>query len=292
MANRIAIGWLLDIFLPETKPVADEARILILDGHGSHISIDFLWHCKQNNVQLVFLPPHSSHVLQPLDLSCFSIAKSKYRGKIAELAALDDSAPVKKKRFVYCYNLARTEALSGRVIRAGWKASGIFPWNPEKAIQSSQVAQATKIPITPPRPIRQAALTSPEPFQTPKSSQQMYQLTQTLQKSQSLHRSVRNVLAKAGKAIELANITQARQEAIIQRQGAELEILAPQKPRKKITVDPNTAFASIDQIKAAQIESERIAAETIAKKPWFNAKKEADKIAQLALQDMCTEWQL
>jgi hypothetical protein len=55
----------------------------------------------------------------------------------------------------------------------------------------------------------------------------MYQLTQTLQKSQSLHRSVRSVLAKAGKAIELANITQARQEAIIQRQGAELEILAP-----------------------------------------------------------------
>jgi hypothetical protein len=46
MANRIAIGWLLDIFLPEIKPVADEARILILDGYGSHILIDFLWHCK------------------------------------------------------------------------------------------------------------------------------------------------------------------------------------------------------------------------------------------------------
>lgn len=79
----------------------DEAKILILDGHGSHMSIDFLWQCKQNKVQLVFLPPHSLHVLHPFGLSRFSVAKSRYRGKITELAALDDLAPVKRRRFIY-----------------------------------------------------------------------------------------------------------------------------------------------------------------------------------------------
>lgn len=67
IANRIAFGWLTDVFLPETKPPSDdEPRLLLLDGHASHHTVEFLLECKRNNVWLVFLPPHSTHVLQPL----------------------------------------------------------------------------------------------------------------------------------------------------------------------------------------------------------------------------------
>lgn len=117
-SNQTAIGWLQAIFLPETK-VDNEPRILITDGHRSHISVEFIWLCKQNRVYIVYLPPHSSHVLQPLDLSCFSPIKSRYRTNITALATLDDSAPVKKQRFVQSYHLARTESLTERVIRSG-----------------------------------------------------------------------------------------------------------------------------------------------------------------------------
>jgi hypothetical protein len=60
-SNRIALAWLTNVFLPETQPSGDEARLLILDGHGSHIIIEFLWTCKQNKVYMVFLAPHSTH---------------------------------------------------------------------------------------------------------------------------------------------------------------------------------------------------------------------------------------
>src|SRR5262245_9462876 len=82
--NAITVNWLEQIFLPETRPKKDEYRILILNGHGSHISVDFLWMCKQNKVALVFLLAYSSHVLQPLDLSCFSPIKTRYRQSIAD----------------------------------------------------------------------------------------------------------------------------------------------------------------------------------------------------------------
>ena len=78
-SNSIAVNWLEQIFLPETKPNEKEYQILILDGHGSHISVDFLWACKQNKVELIFLPAHTSHVLQSLDFSCFSPIKTRYR---------------------------------------------------------------------------------------------------------------------------------------------------------------------------------------------------------------------
>jgi hypothetical protein len=41
-SNHVAMGWLENIFLPETKPKIDEWRMLSLDRHESHISVDFL----------------------------------------------------------------------------------------------------------------------------------------------------------------------------------------------------------------------------------------------------------
>lgn len=79
-----------------------------------------MWACRQNKIYLLYLPPHASHVLQPLNLAPFSILKSRYRDQIRELFALDDAAPVKKERFVVSYSKAREEGLTERVIRAGW----------------------------------------------------------------------------------------------------------------------------------------------------------------------------
>ena len=73
----------------------------------------------QNDVYLYYLIPHSSHVLQPLDLTCFSVLKSRYRQLIADLASLSDSAPVKKAHFLEYYNKARNEGLTKHNIRAG-----------------------------------------------------------------------------------------------------------------------------------------------------------------------------
>jgi len=41
--------------------------MLICDGHDSHITGDFIGHCMDNDILLMILPPHSSHLTQPLD---------------------------------------------------------------------------------------------------------------------------------------------------------------------------------------------------------------------------------
>jgi hypothetical protein len=87
------------VFIPETA-CGDETRILLIDGHGSHATDEFMLKCIKNNIKLVYLIPHSSHVLQPLDLTCFSLIKSRYRREIANLSRFKDSALVKKVRFI------------------------------------------------------------------------------------------------------------------------------------------------------------------------------------------------
>ena len=62
--------WLTRCFEPETRDKAvGEYRLLICDGHDSHIIGPFIAHCIDNKIILFILSPHSSHMTPPLDVS-------------------------------------------------------------------------------------------------------------------------------------------------------------------------------------------------------------------------------
>ena len=110
-SNEIGVEWLQRIFIPETATSNSQWRLLILDGYSSHVDIKFLWLYKQHRIYLLFLPAHSSHILQPLDLAPFSVIKSSYRRQIQDLASLDDAVAVKKERFIIYYYYTREKGL-------------------------------------------------------------------------------------------------------------------------------------------------------------------------------------
>ncbi|KAL5612103.1 hypothetical protein BROUX41_000349 [Berkeleyomyces rouxiae] len=85
-SDSTAIQWLQEIFIPSTQPSdPSEPRLLILDGHGSHETTDFMYLCYTHNIRLFFLPPHASHVLQPLDLPVFGPLKTAYQKELRYL---------------------------------------------------------------------------------------------------------------------------------------------------------------------------------------------------------------
>ncbi len=55
--------------IPPIRPV-----LLIQDGHGSHISIEF---ARENGIHILCLPAHTTHILQPLDVGVFKSNFSK-----------------------------------------------------------------------------------------------------------------------------------------------------------------------------------------------------------------------
>jgi hypothetical protein len=54
-------------------------RILILDGHESHRTLEFVTCAKEHNITMVVLPPYLTHLLQPLDLTVFNPHKHYHR---------------------------------------------------------------------------------------------------------------------------------------------------------------------------------------------------------------------
>jgi hypothetical protein len=46
-------------------------HLLIFNGHGSHVTVDVVKTARSVGVDLIMLPSHKSHAMQPLDVSCF-----------------------------------------------------------------------------------------------------------------------------------------------------------------------------------------------------------------------------
>lgn len=99
-------------------------------------TIEFILKYFINKIYLLFLLPHTSRILQLLDLLIFSSLKNTYRKKLNQLDLLSDSTPIGKRNFLSCYYKTRIEGLTLQNITAGWKASGLWPKNITKPLIS------------------------------------------------------------------------------------------------------------------------------------------------------------
>jgi hypothetical protein len=54
-------------------------HLLILDGHGSHVTLEAIEHVQKFGLDMITLRSHTSHALQPLDVVSFKPFKITFR---------------------------------------------------------------------------------------------------------------------------------------------------------------------------------------------------------------------
>jgi hypothetical protein len=86
--NELGFEWLQHFETHTKDRKVGGYRLLIIDGHESHNSLEFQDFCKTNNIITLCMPPHSSHLLQPLDVGCFAPLKKAYGTQIGELIVM------------------------------------------------------------------------------------------------------------------------------------------------------------------------------------------------------------
>ncbi|KAF2718032.1 DDE-domain-containing protein, partial [Polychaeton citri CBS 116435] len=101
-------------------------RLLVLDGHSSHITGRFIVFYKEHSIELLILPPHTSHVLQPLDISCFSPLKGAIARAVDQLQTYK-TQPILKQQWIKIYSQARQKALNLENITSGFRSAGLWP---------------------------------------------------------------------------------------------------------------------------------------------------------------------
>ena len=147
--NETGLEW-LQHFDKHTRSCAKGPyRMLVLDGHESHESAAFQEYCKDNNIITLCLPPHSSHLTQPLDVGCFSVLKRMYRRQIETFIKAHINH-ITKVEFFLAFYAAYNQSITTQNAKAGFRGAGLVPFDPQVIISKLDVKLRTPTPTGPP----------------------------------------------------------------------------------------------------------------------------------------------
>lgn len=98
-----------------------------MDGHQSHLGPELVRAAQREGVILLCLPPHTSHILQPLDVSFFGPLKADFAGIAGDLSAVSHSFLVSKKEFSRVLRNAYQNVKDRGAVVAGFRKCGLYP---------------------------------------------------------------------------------------------------------------------------------------------------------------------
>lgn len=114
-------------FLNHAKPSATSPVLLILDGHASHTrNIELINLARANNVQLLSLPPHSSHKIQPLDRTFLGPFKKYFSEEIRQWMRNKTQAATHYD-IAEIFGCAYIKSQRADLAINGFRATGIYP---------------------------------------------------------------------------------------------------------------------------------------------------------------------
>jgi hypothetical protein len=137
-----AYEWLPTRFEPLTRRNDGKRRLLVVDGQSSHYTKRFLEFCISKKIDLALLPPHTSHVTQPLDIACFLPLKTAITSEIDAIFR----NPVRRLlrvEWTSAYIRARARCFQPSNIEFAFRKSGIYPLDPEIILSTLHTPRET-----------------------------------------------------------------------------------------------------------------------------------------------------
>ncbi|XP_072395058.1 uncharacterized protein [Diabrotica undecimpunctata] len=129
MDNKNFYEYIGNIFNPYldrnniTRPA-----ILFVDGHKTHLTVQTSQLCTDLKIILVALYPNARRLLQPADVAAFKPLKTFWNKAVLQFRRDNPQKVLTKVQFAPVLKSA-IDRLNSDVIRSGFRACGIFPWN-------------------------------------------------------------------------------------------------------------------------------------------------------------------
>ena len=133
--NDLGFAWLWEIF--ELGTYTGRPRVLVMDGHGSHLTWGLLSFAAEYNIALA--------CLQPLDVGLFGPEGHWLSEELLRPSLASANTPTTRE-MLECITRARSRAFMERNIRSGWKKTGIWP----RSLDTASSEASDPRPSTPP----------------------------------------------------------------------------------------------------------------------------------------------
>ena len=158
MTELLGETWIKKFDAATTSVASDGPRLLHIDGHCSHVSIPLLEYVVAANIIVFGFPPHTTHLLQGLDVVLFSPFKHAFAKCAAEHLS-NTGRDVDKCDFLQVLHCAVEDSFTKDNILTAWRKTGLRPVDPSVIADKDLAASKPfsikhHTPLEPPSPIR------------------------------------------------------------------------------------------------------------------------------------------
>lgn len=142
------MNWFETVVVPWAKKLSG-TKVIIGDNLSSHLNIEVLRNCQRLGIKFIFLPPHTSHLTQPLDVGFFRSLKGTWREVLTNYKLQNPKeTTLNKTAFPRLLSilLQKMNAKDEIIIKNAFKASGIYPLDKTKVtkkLPKSKVRELT-----------------------------------------------------------------------------------------------------------------------------------------------------
>jgi flagellar biosynthesis GTPase FlhF len=148
--EELGLSWLTGVFDKATKEKSRfgrDYRLLFVDGHNSHVNMKFLSWAEQHRILIAVYPPHSTHRLQPLDVSLYNPLSNYYSQELNNwIFKTQGLSSISKRDFFSLFWPAFQRSFNIKNILSGWEKTGLQPFNP--AIVLDQISNERPLSST------------------------------------------------------------------------------------------------------------------------------------------------
>ena len=155
------------VHVPSIRPL-----LLLLDGHASHYNPTFLKLAAEEGIIVFCLPPHTTHLLQPLDNGAFASLKDHWRNECQRFYTQNPGKVLNRRNFMQVFNKAWVQGMSICNVMTCFRAAGVFPVDRTvvlsqlDTIGTSSPSRSTGMPHVPFCTPRKGDTTQPTPAST------------------------------------------------------------------------------------------------------------------------------
>lgn len=129
--EELFVKW-LQHFVKTVAPSKEKPVLLILDNHYSHSTLESYNFCREHFITIVSIPPHTSHMLQPLDVVFYGPLKKAYNRECDLYIKSHNLQKITPYDVAGLFNKAYMRVASIEKGTSGFASTGIFPLNPHK----------------------------------------------------------------------------------------------------------------------------------------------------------------
>ena len=145
MQTDIFYRW-VEWFIKHIRCSKDKKALLILDGHATHVkSIKTIKLARENGLIVIALPPHCTHRLQVLDVSCMKPLSSNFSIEVQQWLRQNAGAVVTIYEVATLFKNAYQKSLTPENITNGFKKTGIWPF--DRTVFDNVFTENTSTPV-------------------------------------------------------------------------------------------------------------------------------------------------